>query len=72
MGIYKEAIETLSDRAQRLGANCIVGLRTDIDEISGKGTQMLKRKIGQFAAESHMVDFNEFTQFNVSCRRYYY
>ncbi|MFC6101237.1 YbjQ family protein [Olivibacter domesticus] len=38
--IYKQAIETLSDRAQRLGANCIVGLRIDIDEISGKGTQM--------------------------------
>ena len=38
--IYKQAIETLSDRAQRLGAKCIVGLRIDIDEISGKGTQM--------------------------------
>jgi len=38
--IYKQAIETLSERARHLGANCIVGLRIDIDEISGKGTQM--------------------------------
>ncbi|MEH6306190.1 YbjQ family protein [Olivibacter sp. CPCC 100613] len=38
--IYKQAIETLSERAKRVGANCIVGLRIDVDEISGKGTQM--------------------------------
>ncbi len=38
--IYKQAIETLSERAKRVGANCIVGLRIDVDEVSGKGTQM--------------------------------
>jgi len=40
-GIYKQAIETLSERAKRVGANCIVGLLIDVDEISGKGTQCL-------------------------------
>lgn len=38
--IYKQAIETLSERAKRVGANCIAGLRIDVDEIGGKGTQM--------------------------------
>lgn len=38
--IKDNAIEILSDKASRLGANCILGLKVDMDEISGKGTQM--------------------------------
>jgi uncharacterized protein YbjQ (UPF0145 family)/CDGSH-type Zn-finger protein len=38
--IYSEAIETLKDSALELGANCILGLKVDLDEISGKGKSM--------------------------------
>lgn len=38
--IKENAIEVLRDKASRLGANCILGLKVDMDEISGKGTQM--------------------------------
>jgi len=38
--IYNEAIETLKRTAYESGANCIVGLRVDLDEISGKGKAM--------------------------------
>ena len=38
--IKDNAIEMLSSKAGRLGANCILGLKIDMDEISGKGTQM--------------------------------
>ena len=38
--IYKSAIDTLSQKATMLGANCIVGLHVDFDEISGKGKSM--------------------------------
>jgi len=38
--IYAESIEILKRSAYELGANCIVGLRVDLDEISGKGKSM--------------------------------
>lgn len=38
--IYKSAIDTLSQKAKVLGANCILGLHIDFDEISGKGKSM--------------------------------
>lgn len=38
--IYNEAIETLKRTAYEDGANCIVGLRVDLDEIAGKGKSM--------------------------------
>jgi uncharacterized protein YbjQ (UPF0145 family) len=38
--IHQEAIEILKEKAICLGANCIVGLRVDHDEISGKGKSM--------------------------------
>ena len=38
--IYNEAIETLKRTAYENGANCIVGLKVDLDEISGKGKSM--------------------------------
>lgn len=38
--IYKEAIEILKYSAYELGANCILGLKVDLDEISGKGKSM--------------------------------
>lgn len=38
--IYNEAIEILKRNAYENGANCILGLRVDLDEISGKGKAM--------------------------------
>ena len=38
--MYKEAIKNLIEEAKQLNANCILGLKTDLDEISGKGMQM--------------------------------
>ncbi|OYQ43381.1 hypothetical protein CHX27_10305 [Flavobacterium aurantiibacter] len=39
-GLYNEAIVVLQNRAKEAGANCIVGLSIDVDEISGKGKSM--------------------------------
>jgi uncharacterized protein YbjQ (UPF0145 family) len=38
--IYTEAIVNLKRSAYEIGANCIVGLSVDLDEISGKGKSM--------------------------------
>src|SRR6267378_5006770 len=38
--LYNEAIYRLKFTAYELGANCIVGLSVDMDEISGKGKSM--------------------------------
>lgn len=38
--IYKEAVHILSQKATTLGANAIIGLRIDFNEISGKGKSM--------------------------------
>lgn len=38
--LYDEAIEKIKSAAYELGANCVVGLTIDMDEISGKGKSM--------------------------------
>ncbi|GAB2774240.1 hypothetical protein GCM10027275_16590 [Rhabdobacter roseus] len=38
--LYNEAIEKLKMAAYQLGANCIIGLSVDMDEISGKNKSM--------------------------------
>lgn len=38
--IYNIAIENLKKKAKRIGANTIIGLKIDFDEISGKGKSM--------------------------------
>jgi uncharacterized protein YbjQ (UPF0145 family) len=38
--IYTEAVEILKQSAYQIGANCILGLKVDLDEISGKGKSM--------------------------------
>jgi uncharacterized protein YbjQ (UPF0145 family) len=38
--LYNEAIERVKYAAYEIGANCIVGLKIDMDEISGKGKSM--------------------------------
>jgi uncharacterized protein YbjQ (UPF0145 family) len=39
--LYNEAIENIKFAAYEIGANCIVGLSIDMDEISGKGKSMI-------------------------------
>lgn len=39
--LYNESVERLQYQAYQLGADCIVGLKIDIDEISGGGKSML-------------------------------
>lgn len=38
--MYQEAIKNLSYKARQRGANAIVGIKIDFDEISGQGKQM--------------------------------
>ena len=38
--LYNEAIERIKLAAYEIGANCVVGLNVDMDEISGKGKSM--------------------------------
>lgn len=38
--IYNIAIENLKKKSKRLGANAVIGLKIDFDEISGKGKSM--------------------------------
>ena len=38
--LYNEAIERIKHNAHEIGANCIIGLNIDMDEISGKGKSM--------------------------------
>jgi uncharacterized protein YbjQ (UPF0145 family)/CDGSH-type Zn-finger protein len=38
--LYNDAVEQLKAKAYELGANCILGLSVDMDEISGKGKSM--------------------------------
>lgn len=38
--LYNEAIERIKFAAYEIGANCIIGLSIDMDEISGKGKSM--------------------------------
>jgi uncharacterized protein YbjQ (UPF0145 family) len=38
--VKDNAIQILTSKATELGANCLLGLKVDMDEISGKGTQM--------------------------------
>ena len=38
--LYEEALDELSSKAQLLGANAVLGLKIDMDNISGKGMSM--------------------------------
>jgi uncharacterized protein YbjQ (UPF0145 family) len=40
VSLYNEAIERIKYAAYEIGANCVIGLNIDIDEISGKGKSM--------------------------------
>ncbi|MEP6466588.1 MAG: YbjQ family protein [Parafilimonas sp.] len=40
ISLYNEAIERIKFAAYEIGANCVIGLSIDMDEISGKGKSM--------------------------------
>lgn len=54
--IYKEATKELTQKANRLGANCILGLKIDFDELSGKGKSMFMISAIGTAVK---IDFNK-------------
>lgn len=64
--LYNEAINRLRIAAYEIGANCIVGLHVDMDEISGKGKSMFMLTaigtavvIDEPTTIKAVVDFNE-------------
>lgn len=58
--IYGVAIINLKNRAQRIGANAVIGLRLDFDEISGKGKSMFMVSASGTAVSIEEVDSNKF------------
>ncbi|RKF38674.1 hypothetical protein BCY89_26790 [Sphingobacterium siyangense] len=53
--MYKRVTETVKQRAQAIRADAIIGLSVDIDEISGKGSQMFM--ITAVGTPVHLKDF---------------
>ncbi|WP_313419302.1 YbjQ family protein [Sphingobacterium multivorum] len=53
--IYKRVTETLKQRVQAIRADAIIGLNVDIDEISGKGSQMFM--ITEVGTPLHLKEF---------------
>lgn len=49
--LYKKAYDTISFKANKVGANGILGLKIDFDEISGKGAQMIMISISGTAVK---------------------
>lgn len=49
--IYSEALDVLKRKAKSLGANAIVGLKIDFDEISGKGKSMFMISVSGTAVQ---------------------
>lgn len=56
--IYKSAIDKLKQKTQALGANGIIGLRLDFDEISGKGKSMFMVSASGMAVRLKQIDSN--------------
>lgn len=61
--LYDEALDEVSEKATALGANCILGLKIDMDNISGKGMSMFMITATGTAAK---VEFNGGKQEDIS------
>lgn len=57
--LYDEALDELSDKARQLGANAVLGLKIDMDNISGKGMSMFMITAVGTAAK---IEFNQTVQ----------
>ena len=66
-GIYKTAIFDLNQKAGSLGANAIVGLHIDFDEISGKGKSMFMVAVSGTAVR---FEYNHNDRYNL-CEKLY-
>lgn len=62
--IYNEAIEKLKRNAFEIGGNCIVGLKVDVSEISGKGKSMLMITAVGTAVEIEKLAYSTAKQLN--------
>lgn len=60
-GIYKNGIDNLKRKAIDIGANAILGVKTDFDEISGKGKSMFMLSISGTAVR---LKYNKAVQIN--------
>ena len=54
--LYSKAIKELSEKAKCLGANAVLGLKIDFDEISGKGKSMFMVSIVGTAVKFTILD----------------
>lgn len=66
-GIYKSGIDKLKMKAMNIGANAIVGVRIDFDEISGKGKSMFMLSVTGTAVR---LKYNEKTLKNESNNKF--
>lgn len=57
--LYDEALDEISDKARQLGANSVLGLKIDMDNISGKGMSMFMITAVGTAAK---IEFNQTVQ----------
>lgn len=65
--IYDVAIENLKKKAKKVGANAIIGLNIDFDEISGKGKSMFMiSALGTAIIAKKKVDSNKTSKQDVS------
>lgn len=70
ISLYNEATENLKSEAYALGANCILGLRVDMDEISGKGKSMFMITAMGTAVIIDHVEKNDSTSSKIDNRGY--
>lgn len=70
--IYDEVIELLSEEAKQLGANAILGVSIDNDEITGRGKQMfMVTATGTAAVISSIAEDHEEALEEISFERYH-
>ena len=67
--MYKISVNQLKEEAIKIGANCILGMKTDLDEISGKGMQMFMiNSIGTAVIIEKKEDYEK-NQINVKAKQ---
>lgn len=64
--IYKDAISNIKESCLKAGGNCVLGLKIDIDEISGKGKSMFMITAIGTAVIVENINKTDKTQENIS------
>jgi len=57
--LYDQSLQQLKKKARSLGANCVVGVKIDIDEISGKGQMFMITAYGTPVKASRSGDLSK-------------